>query len=238
MSVVIPKFSARPKTKNHGLVTVGVQLNPAGSTITFSAGDDNRLPTIFPFRLTHIDTEETVEVTSLVSGVEYNITRAIEGGSAGTILSGEKMLLSLTAFMWQHVEERLNRLERMYLIRYGITDGVWYDGTTTDWKVVEQNPQAMAVDVSAGFGAISGEPAETEAGAVAVVVPGADKYIGLIQYTLGVGLNVKYGSTHPSAPSAPSADADSLSLAEVEIDTGDSVVIDSQITQNLTSLYF
>lgn len=236
--VLIPKFSKRMRVKNFGLVVVTIQVNPSDTTIMFLSGDASKLPTTFPFRLVHVDSEEVVEVTSLVSGSEYNVTRAVEGGSAGTILTDEKMLLSLTAFMWEHATERLNRLERMYIRRFEIENGTYFDGTTDDWKVTEQDPQAMAVDVTAGFGAISGEPVETAAGSITVVAPGSNKYIGLIQYTLGVGLNVKYGATHPTVPSTPSLDSDSLSLAEILIDTGDTVIDNSQITSTLEALYF
>ncbi len=127
------------------------------------------------------------------------------------------------------------KLERFITAHAGGGDGIVQTGAkaTTSGVVTAQSPLSLKVDVAAFKGQVSDALAEETAvvATAAFSVPSANPRIDLVQWTLGVGINIKEG-TEAGAPSAPSADADSIVLANVYCRTTMTTVKDTDDSTN------
>ena len=94
------------------------------SQTTMEVDDNSTFPASFPFILTIWDsyiygsnnasldpTMEIVEVTSLVSGTTYNITREMEGTSGSEHFIGQTVAMLITAAIITQLQTAINALE-------------------------------------------------------------------------------------------------------------------------------
>lgn len=127
------------------------------------------------------------------------------------------------------------KVERYLAWNAGGGDGIveTVERTTGSGKVTEQNPLSLKVDVAAFQGYVSLRFAEETAvvATAAFTVPSANSRIDLVQWTLGVGINIKEG-TESGSPSAPSADSDSIVLANVYCRTTMTTIKDTDDATN------
>jgi len=128
-------------------------------------------------------------------------------------------------------------VEHMLSLTQGGGDGlIRNDGDTG--AVTAQGTPSLYVDVGALSGYVSHRIARlassTTLGPITVPTGGSQgdlRRIDLVQWTLGVGPNVKEG-TESATPSAPSLDADSFSLAHIYCRNGMTVIKDTDDGDN------
>lgn len=174
---------------------------------TFPSGID------FPCWLSIND--EIVEATAFDSSTRtFTLgTRAVSPTSAAIHGPGSIVALRIIE---QTVEEIQDIISKYVALTRGDSDGIFYtDGSY--FEVTASGTPDMNVQVALGYAIISSkffwESAAQEVGPF--TAPSADDRIDIVQATLGVeGLNIKQG-TEAGSPTAPSADADSIILAEV-----------------------
>lgn len=112
-------------------------------------------------------------------------------------------------------------------------------GDGDEGAVTAQSPLSLRVDAGTFRGYIADRmvrlavSTQTDAIAVPNTVgsPGDETRIDLVQYSLAGGLNIKAG-TEDASPAAPSADADSLVLAEIHCRNGMASVKDTDDASN------
>ncbi len=110
----------------------------------------------------------------------------------------------------------LVELERRLSLAHGGGDGI-IRGDGDEFAVTAQSPLSMSVDVGTGRGYIAYRWVRQAlaVGTVEVSAPsGGNHRRDLVQFTLGVGVNIKTGVEDPS-PSLPTLDANSYNLAEI-----------------------
>ncbi len=235
-----------------------VQLDPEGggvgsadTTAVLRSGDGALLPAIEPRRwlpaiavasaspesatLAEMKAGDWVHITG-VSGDTITIART---ETARALQAGEFLLVSLGAYQWQFVMEKLEHLEFALSTRFGGYDGVpqWgNDGAPDALKVIPGSPVSMRVRVNAGVAIVNNEvfrlPVTWTSGVIAA--PAAHGRIDLVQAKLGAGGQydlpaIKTGAESGS-PSAPSPDADAIALGAITLAPAQASITAGNIT--------
>lgn len=124
-------------------------------------------------------------------------------------------------------------IERMLAITQGGGDGV-IRGQRNEGAVAAQAPLSLSVDVGSFSGyasfRIANLPSDSSIGPVEDVVNGvapAERRIDLVQWTVGIGLNIKTG-VNGSSPVAPATDSDSIVLAHIHNRKGQASIKDAE----------
>lgn len=103
-----------------------------------------------------------------------------------------------------------------------------------EFEVTEQDTPSMRVDIGTGIGYVSYRRIHQFASAASSTISapsGGNDRIDLVQWTLGVGLNILTGVEDPS-PDAPDADSNSLVPAQIYCRDTMTVIKDSDDATN------
>lgn len=132
------------------------------------------------------------------------------------------------------IEQALELAHKLLSLAWGGGDGVIRGATANDLQVVATSPESLAVLVEPGYAFISGLPywLEAQTQTADVTAPASDPRIDLVQARLETwDISVKQG-TEAATPTAPTADADAIPLAELYLRPGMSSIKDTDDTTN------
>lgn len=124
-----------------------------------------------------------------------------------------------------HTASTGRKAETFISLLKGGGDGVYRDGTTDNGAVIADTPPDMTVVCGTFRGSVGRRlihsPVAVEA-AIAAPIGGSSgdlRRVDIVQFTHGIGFNVKQG-VEDAAPVAPAVDANSLLFAEVRCRRG------------------
>lgn len=141
----------------------------------------------------------------------------------------ERPVTSAKLNQWDdRIESALELGYSILAMAQGGTNGVLRGADSTDLKITATSPVSATVNVEAGYALINGYPfaLDAQASLPSILAPITHPRIDLVQAKLeDWTIEVKTG-TESASPSAPTVDADAISLAEIYTRVGMSVIKD------------
>ncbi len=147
----------------------------------------------------------------------------------------ERPVASSKLNLWDdRIEAGLELLQFFLAQAWSGVDGVLRGVTADDLDVKATSPSSLSVDAQPGYGVIGNFPyhLSTATSTGDVVAPTTDNRIDLVQARLGTwDISVKIGA-EAASPTAPSADADAIPLAELFLRPGMTSIKDTDDSTN------
>ncbi len=217
-------------------LTLASGLAQSATTMTVETGEGAELEGHLPCRL--VIGSEIVTATERSSD-NVTIERGAEGTADVAHYAGDAVTMAPTIAYVQQLQERIDQLERVLALAWGGGDGVIREApASTSLEVVAQGTPDMTVEVTAGYAVISGKVEVLDAAYTTDAIsaptggsPGDLRRIDLVELTLDVGVQIVTG-TESATPSAPSVDADSISIGLIHCRRGMTSITDTDDSSN------
>lgn len=211
-------------------------LAQSATTMTVETGEGAELEGHLPCRL--VIGSEVVTATERTDDT-VTITRGAEGTADVAHYAGDAVTASPTWGYVEQLQERIDLLERVLALAWGGGDGVIREAPeSASFEVIAQGTPDMTVEVTAGYAVISGRIEILEANYTTAAIsaptggaPGDLRRIDLVELTLDVGVQIVTG-TESATPSAPSVDADSISIGLINCRNGMASIKDEDDSSN------
>lgn len=147
----------------------------------------------------------------------------------------ERPVASAKLNTWDdRIEQALELAHKLLALAWGGGDGVIRNATADDLLVQATSPESLAVFVEPGYAFISSLPYQLAAQTQTadITAPSANPRIDLVQARLETwDVSVKQG-VEAASPSAPSADADAIALAQLFLRPGMTSIKDTDDSIN------
>jgi hypothetical protein len=189
---------------------------------------------------------EAVLLSDLQSGDWLHVTDVtgdqitfVRTSTARVVADGEYIFISLGAYQWSVIMQKIEDLETLVARLSGNYDRVpqyGADGAPDELKVIEDTPPSMKVLVKAGSAIIDGQAYRLREDTLTptITAPVTNNRIDLVQGVLGVqgaldSISVKTGQENVS-PSPPTVDSGAIALATILLTPSTTTIEDADIT--------
>lgn len=225
----LPRHTEFLSAINFGEGVVATELSAAGTSLVVDAGHSFLDPATYGrYVIGWQNTNDLALVTGL-SGNTLTIQRDYDGSTGIVHAVDEVVEVVLSAKMYTDLRDRVYRLERAMGGFFGGGDGLI--ANSAYGAITQQSTPNMTVQAAAGFGFISGETIEIDAGSDTdtITAPSTNNRIDRVVFTLGTGLTVVTG-VESGSPSAPATPSESISLATILLTPSHTDIDNADIT--------
>jgi len=204
--------------KNNAESTLSANMTATALTFNVATGEGASFGSSFPMRIAI--NAEIVEVASR-STDEFTISalanRGLEGTSRVAHYIGDTVQANVFASIVSQIQTRLRTLERLTnALAGGDADGVQPSDGTSNLAVIATTPVSMAVTMGTGAAYVNGFPVylTVATDSAAISAPVTNPRIDLVQIDADGNVEIVAG-TEAGSPSAPSASADAMGVAQI-----------------------